>query len=316
MKTVLAMALLLTVPQVFGAWGVSESSVKKWDAKKLCVKNAELEIKKDWKAVAIITKEIASRPSLDLEACEKISKSTQSKLTGEKSKRRKRDIDEAQLAVLDQIVKDGLEEFGVPYLRNLVRGTCNKEEFDRDLKQDYKNYVVASVPFATLFPARNKNYTNLIPLAANRIEHEAQGFSLALTLASSLAPDLCSDAGIDGFDRLIDSYVAAKTQPATNQNVDFTPEVGQGKKEVLKEIGEPILVENIGAISAEHYCRTLDLDEGGDDFLVLYFLNDSLLYSHRYKGPPDTLTDCAELAGQGGYELPETIKSIVGSSSK
>jgi len=115
---------------------------------------------------------------------------------------------------------------------------------------------------------------------------------------------------------LIDSYVAAKTQPATNQNVDFTPEVGQGKKEVLKEIGEPILVENIGAISAEHYCRTLDLNEGGDDFLVLYFLNDSLLYSHRYKGPPDTLDDCAGLAGQDGYELPETIKSIVGSSSK
>ena len=177
-------------------------------------------------------------------------------------------------------------------------------------------YVVATVPFATLFRARNRDYTNLIPLAANRIEHEAQGFSLALRLASSLAPDLYSDAGIEGFDRLIDSYVAAKTQPATNQNLDFTPEVGQGKKEVLKEIGEPILVENIGAISAEHYCRTLDLNEGGDDFLVLYFLNDSLLYSHRYKGPPDTLGDCAGLAGQDGYELPETIKSIVGSSSK
>ena len=91
MKTVLAIALLLTVPQVFGAWGVSESSVKKWDAKKLCVKNAELEIKEDWKAVAIITKEIASRPSLDIEACEKISKSTKSKVTVKKSKRRKKD---------------------------------------------------------------------------------------------------------------------------------------------------------------------------------------------------------------------------------
>ena len=84
---------------------VTELIVLKWDAKELCVKNAELEIKKDWKAVAIISKEIASCPSLDLKACYKISKSTQSKLTGEKSKRRKRDVLEEQLAVLDQIVK-------------------------------------------------------------------------------------------------------------------------------------------------------------------------------------------------------------------
>jgi len=85
---------------------------------------------------------------------------------------------------------------------------------------------------------------------------------------------------------------------------------------IFKEFGEPILAEKVGAISAEHYCRTLDLDEGGDDYLVLYYLNDSLLYSHRYKGPPDTLGDCAGLAGQDGYELPETIKSIVGASSQ
>ena len=306
MKTLLAIALLLTVPQVFGAWGVSESSVKKWDAKKLCVKNAELEIKQDWKAVAIITKEIASRPSLDLEACDKISKSTQSKITKNKSKRRQREVSEERQAVLDQTMKNGLKEFGVPFLRNLVRGICNKEKYDRDLLQDYKNYVAAALP---------NDYQRLASIASNRIEGEASGFYIALTLASNIEPDLCSDAGIKSFDRLIDSYVAGNSKPATNQNVDFTPEIGQGKKEVLEEIGEPILVENIGAISAEHYCRTLNVDNGGDDFLVLYYLNDSLLYSHRYKGP-DTLGDCAGLAGQGGYELPETIKSIVGSSSK
>ena len=272
-----------------------------------------------------------------LRACDKISKSTQSKITAKKSKRSKRDISEEQQALLDQTLKNGLEEFGVPYLRNLVRGTCKKEGFDLDLIQDYKNYVAAALPltykgfygnpierqngelhlYKQMADIKNQaSLASLATLAWNNIESEARGFSLALTLASNLAPGLCSDAGIEGLDRLIDSYVAAKTQPVTNQNVDFMPEIGQGKKEVVKAIGEPILVENIGAISAEHYCRTLELDNSGDDYLVLYFLNDSLIYSHRYKGPPDTLGECAGLAGQGGYELPETIKSIVGSSSQ
>ena len=306
MKTLMVIILMLVMPQAFGAWGVSEKSVKKWDDEKLCEKSTELEIKKDWKAVAIIVKEIASRPSLDTDACEEISKSTQSKIADGKSKRRSRFLEEERIVVLNQSLKNGLEEFGVPYLRNLVRGSCKKEDVDQDFITEYRNYLIAALP---------NSHRGLASIAANRVQDEASGFALALHLASILKPDLCSDAGINGFDRLIDSYVAAKTRPATYQDVDFIPEVGQGKKQVLKEIGEPILVEKLGAISAEHYCRTADLDNGGDEFLVLYFLNDNLLFRQKYTGP-DRLGDCAEFAGQGGYEVPEAIKAIVGLSGE
>ena len=69
MKVLLAIVLLLTIPQALGAWGVSEKSVKKWDAEKLCKKLGELEVRNDYKAVAIVSKEIADRENLAYSDC-------------------------------------------------------------------------------------------------------------------------------------------------------------------------------------------------------------------------------------------------------
>ena len=83
----MAIILLFTMPQAFGAWGVSEKSVKKWEPKKLCEKSAELEIKKDWKAVAIIAKEIAARPDIDSSVCMDISKEREKEIASKKKAR-------------------------------------------------------------------------------------------------------------------------------------------------------------------------------------------------------------------------------------
>lgn len=76
-----------------------------------------------------------------------------------------------------------------------------------------------------------------------------------------------------------------------------------------------MLVQSLNSIDVQHFCRTGGADSIGDEFLALYFLNDSLLYSQKYTGP-DKLGDCAEFAGQGGYEVPEAIKAIVGLSGE
>ena len=303
MKVFFAIILMLTIPQALGAWGVSERSVKKWDAEKLCTKSAELEIKKDWKAVAIIAKEIAARADINIDACADLSKQREKEIKNERREARTGPVSDDVSKILGEARISGLEKFGADVYKNVVRASCKKEKFDSNLRNDYQDHVAAVLPIG---------YQRYAHINTNAVDNEARGFALALNFATTLGPDLCSDAGIKDLERLIDAYVAAMTQPATNQNVDFITEIGQEKKEVLKKIGEPILVEDIGVISAEHYCRTLDSGNGGDEFLVLYFLSDSLLYSHRYKGP-DALGDCAEFAGQGEYEIPDAIKSIVGS---
>ena len=304
MKNLMAIILLLTMPQAFGAWGVSEKSVKGWELKKLCEKSAELEIKKDWKAVAIIAKEIAARPDIDIGVCVDISKKREKDITSYRRNARTTTIADDEIEILKTAMNSGLEKFGRDYFRNLVRASCKQEKFDKNLREDYKDYVAAMLPIG---------YERYAHIATNGVESEAQGFALALTFASTLGPDLCSDRAINAFDRLIDSYVDTQIGPKTNQNIDLELKTGQNKKKIVEEIGDPVLVQSLNSIDVQHFCRTGGADSIGDEFLALYFLNDSLLYSQKYTGP-DKLGDCAEFAGQGGYEVPEAIKAIVGMS--
>ena len=306
MKNLMAIILLFTIPQAFGAWGVSEKSVKKWEPKKLCEKSAELEIKKDWKAVSIIAKEIAARADIDLSVCMDISKEREKEITSKKRNASMSQIEADALEILRTAKKSGLEKYGRDYLRNLVRASCNREERDQNLGEDYLNYVAA------MFPSSSTRHAHL---ATNGIKSEARGFELGLTLASTLAPTLCSDEAINAFDRLIDLYVDIQIEPKTNQNIDIELKAGQNKKKIVEEIGDPVLVQSFNSIEVQHFCRTGGADSIGHEFLALYFLNDSLLYSQRYTGP-GKLGDCAESAAQGGYEVPEAIKAIVGFSGE
>ena len=301
----MAIILLFTMPQAFGAWGVSEKSVKKWEPKKLCEKSAELEIKKDWKAVAIIAKEIAARPDIDSSVCVEISKEREKEITSKKRNARTSEIADDEMEILQGAKKSGLEKYGRDYFRNLVRASCGREELDENLIKDYENYVAAMLPTA---------YKRSAHIATNAIQSEAHGFELGLTLASTVGPNLCSDKAINAFDRLIDLYVDTQIEPKTNQNIDIELKAGQNKKEIVEEIGDPVLVQSLNSIEVQHFCRT-GVAPISDEFLALYFLNDSLLYSQRYTGS-GKLGDCAEFAGQGGYEVPEAIKAIVGFSGE
>jgi len=68
MKILLIIILLLTAPVVFGAWGVSEKSVKKWDDEKLC-REWGLSRSSRSKTESIIANELASRPEIDVTMC-------------------------------------------------------------------------------------------------------------------------------------------------------------------------------------------------------------------------------------------------------
>lgn len=304
MKNLVAIILLFTVPQAFGAWGVSEKSVKKWEPKKLCEKSAELEIKEDWKAVAIIAKEIAARPDLDISVCMDISKERQKEITSKKRDARTSELTADAHEKLKAARKSGVEKYGRSYYRNLVRASCKREELDENLVEDYQDYVAAML---------HQNYKAYAHIAANAILNEAQGFQLGITLASTVGPSLCSDTAIKSFDRVIDMYVDNQVEPVTNQNIDIELKAGQNKKKIVEEIGDPVLVQSLNSIEVQHFCRT-GVAPSSDEFLALYFLNDSLLYSQRYTGTAK-LGDCAEFAGQGGYEVPEAIKAIVGQSA-
>ena len=112
----------------------SKSGRKKWDDEKLCEKSTELEIKKDWKAVAIIAKEIAARPDIDISVCVDISKKREKDITSYRRNARTKTIADDEIEILKTAMNSGLEKFGRDYFRNLVRASCKQEKFDKKFK--------------------------------------------------------------------------------------------------------------------------------------------------------------------------------------
>ena len=80
-------------------------------------------------------------------------------------------------------------------------------------------------------------------------------------------------------------------------------------------MGKPVLTKEMPEMQVLHYCRTNELNE----YLVLYFFKDSLLYEQRYTeatGGVKEDGDCADYVGKASYDVPEAINLIVKSAVK
>lgn len=309
MKIILTLLLVLAPILSQAAFGVSERSVKKWDDEKLCKKAGELELKEDWKAVAIISKEIAARENLDVEVCADLEQVGLENKTARTHRWRSRNtpyvssrLREAQYMARVQT----LEKYGEEIFMDSVKVACGHKQPDQDIIVKARNYTVSVIPHMAW--ESGLHYFDEIPVLF-------VGFQTGFALAGRLAPDLCSDKGIAAMESIAAEYFENLNQPKTSQNIDLVFEIGTSAGEVLKEVGEPILTEQIGPIEAQHFCRTGEVDE----YLVLYFFKGSLLYQSRYQVTAEQAGksgDCVEFAGKGSYEIPEAIKAINASAKK
>lgn len=312
MKILIAIVLLLTIPQALGAWGVSEKSVKKWDAEKLCKKLGELEVRNDYKAVAIVSKEIADRENLAYSDCRYLADTEFQKEVDEKAELRGGSYSYYYTTEATEVRSKMLKVYGSEFYNNLYLHACKNKDYEPDKGELAANMAA----FAVATPHNREK--RIGQEVAKEVMPNGMGFWSAIVAARMLYPDICNDENATKFKLVVENmieYLSKEPLKLTQQNLEIEVATGDSFDQIIERIGEPVLTEKLGAIAAVHFCRTSDSDTNGDDFLALYFLNDSLLYQHRYKGP-DKIGDCAEFAGQGTYEIPEAIKSIVGSSSE
>ena len=312
MKIILTLLLVLAPILSQAAFGVSERSVKKWDDEKLCKKAGELELKEDWKAVAIISGEIAARENLDVEVCAAVGQAALEEAALEEASSKMSTIRLSRTfirrsQVSDELFSKTMDKYGENLFMEAVMVACKKKETDYKVIDKAQNYAWA------VASKREKGtaYRSLL-----EIYPLFRGFIYGVASARQIDPEVCSAQGIKDFEVVIAALIQAlNQQPKTSQNVDLVFEIGTGAGEVLKEVGEPILTEQIGPIEAQHFCRTGEVDE----YLVLYFFKGSLLYQSRYQVTAEQAGksgDCVEFAGKGSYEIPEAIKAINASAKK
>jgi hypothetical protein len=280
--------------------------VKNWENQKLCKRSGELELREDWKAVAIIAIEIASRPDISIDSCKQKAELTVSKEAQKIRKRSMTRLPQVQQDRLHDASVKALERYGVALYQDLVAATCQKKEQDVALVENYRSFISANIP---------KKMERIRHIASNGVNERASGIKIGLRLAKSVAPDFCSDQGIALLNKAIEHYVEEVVfQQYTQQKLDTEFKVGQALEGISSKMGKATLTQNMGEILALHYCRTGDFNE----YLVLYFFNESLLYEHRYtessKGAKED-RDCSQFVGKGSYEVPEAIKLINASAS-
>ena len=307
MKIFIFALFLVTSSQAFAAWGVSEKSVKNWDDEKLCVEWGK-HASRSSKAADIINDELARRPKIDTLLCMELrAEGIGVRRPGDFWDQAKEpDLDlvsgrHPKMLQLEELRKAGLREFGSEIYRDALLDICGRKDPNPKLTKAYQDLMLNEA---------SKKGLDVGELAANELDAHMRGFGLSLVLAAKIAPEICTESGIENLEKLIRRYVFLAAAKKTSHKIDLVFEIGQSKEEIETAIGKPAYAEKLGPIESQHFCQT----DTAPRFLVLYFFKDNLLFQHRYalEGEEPQYVDCTEQVGKPPYEIPEAIKAITG----
>ena len=283
------------------AWGVNERSVTKWSEEKLCESQGKYEARKDWKAVAIIAKEIANRPQIDAGYCEKLGEkelvkrtiATKNNLTGTVTAPKERSFQRA--------IDETYRKYGIEVFTEGRASTCELREFDANLLEKIRSYGVSEL--------RRTNFYQYSYFVSNAIASQITGMKQGLALAAQANPNFCTASYLQQYEKHIDYLLGQITgDDFTRQNLKGSFRVGDTRLKIEEKLGLPIYSEKIDAIEEVHYCSTGEIGKG-DKFLAIFYFNDALLVSQRYE-QKELPGDCKNNVKKGTYKTPEAIKAI------
>lgn len=141
--------------------------------------------------------------------------------------------------------------FGEELFLEARSAACQRRQFSAELIQKAVSYGLE-----VYRPRSHRQARQVTPwYLQSAVTNQIAGMHYGIWIAADSNSQLCAENTEDSFRRSAVSFSnALDGEVFTNQVLDVNLEVGGTQDQLRKTLGEPVYAEELGPITAEHYC--------------------------------------------------------------